>query len=293
MSVPKGHLTLASSPSPSYHLHPVVVFSILDHYKRRHPNQSRVIGTLLGERLSASSVSIKSAFPVPHQEDDNTVAVDMDYHHNMLALHKQASPRDVVVGWYSTGDALTYVSSLMHQVYRTQVAPPAQPLLVLVDVNVQHLNMSVKAYEETQIHVNGAPVLAAFSAVSLSMSPYDEERVGVDALIQGIPDDHARLDAPATILSDTESMHRAVLRLLEAISVCHAYVHAVREGRIDGDPELATAIHAALNVVPTVDSASFMQLFNGHVQDLLMILYLAGLTKTQLVMADKVNALLQ
>ena len=293
MSVPKGHLTLASSPSPSYHLHPVVVFSILDHYKRRHPNQSRVIGTLLGERLSSTSVSIKSAFPVPHQEDDNQVAVDMDYHHNMLALHKQASPRDVVVGWYSTGDALTYVSSLMHQVYRTQVAAPHQPLLLMVDVNVQHLNMSVKAYEETQIAVNNIPVLAQFSSVALHMSAYDEERVGVEALIEGIPDDHHRLDAPATILSETEALHRAVLRLLEAISICHGYVQAVREGKIEGDPELATAIHAALNLVPTVDAASFMTLFNGHVQDLLMILYLAGLTKTQLVVADKVNALLQ
>ena len=68
---------------------------------------------------------------------------------------------------------------------------------------------------------------------------------------------------------------------------------AVREGKIVGDPELAIAIHQALNVIPTVDSGSFQSLFNGHMQDLLMILYLAGLTKTQLVMADKVNTLLQ
>ena len=293
MSIPAGQLTLASNPSPTYQLHPVVVFSILDHYKRRHPNQQRVIGTLVGERVSADVVSIKASFPVPHQEDESNMAVDMDYHHSMLQLHKQAAPRDVVVGWYSTGDAPTYVSSLMHQVYRTQVPAPHQPLLLMVDVNVSHLAMPVKAFEESQIAVNGQPALALFTAVQLVMHAYDEERIGVLALIDGEPDDHKRLDAPATILTESEQLYRAVGRLMDAIQVCHAYVQAVREGKIEGDAELATAIHAALNVIPTVDPASFQTLFASHVQDLLMIVYLAGLTKTQLLMADQVNALLQ
>ena len=166
----------------------------------------------------------------------------------------------------------------------------------MIDVNVSHLNMSVKAYEETQILSQpSVPVLASFSSVALP----DVGLRGGEGGGGGPHRGHRPTTTTASTLPPPSSVRhrgvyiRAVLRLLEAITICHGYVQAVREGKIEGDPELATAIHAALNLVPTVDTASFLTLFNGHVQDLLMILYLAGLTKTQLVMADKVNALLQ
>lgn len=57
----------------SYKLHPVVVLSILDHYKRRPNNVTRVIGTLLGEK-KGDVIYIKNSFPVPHQEDQQQVA---------------------------------------------------------------------------------------------------------------------------------------------------------------------------------------------------------------------------
>jgi hypothetical protein len=56
-----------SSPSLTCKIHPVVIFTILDHYVRRQESQERVIGTLLGVETDGV-IEIRNCFPVPHSE---------------------------------------------------------------------------------------------------------------------------------------------------------------------------------------------------------------------------------
>lgn len=79
-------------------IHPVALFSILDHYLRRTDAQDRVIGTLLGIRTD-NEVQVRSSFAVLHSETDEQVAVDMDYHRTMYELHHKVNPKEVIVGW--------------------------------------------------------------------------------------------------------------------------------------------------------------------------------------------------
>ena len=80
------------------HVHPVALFSILDHYLRRAESQERVIGTLLGTR-HGGEVEVKSSFAVLHSETDEQVAVDMEYLKTMYDLHHKVNPKEVIVGW--------------------------------------------------------------------------------------------------------------------------------------------------------------------------------------------------
>src|SRR5438477_12843395 len=80
-------------------IHPVALFSILDHYLRRTDAQDRVIGTLLGTRTE-TEIEVRSSFPVLHSETSEQVAVDMEYHRTMYELHHKVSPKEVIVGWY-------------------------------------------------------------------------------------------------------------------------------------------------------------------------------------------------
>lgn len=72
------HLPTVSTPqyvpasSVSASLDPLVVFSVLDHYQRRAPNHTRVIGALLGSRSEDGSdtIEIKNSFPLVHYEGD-------------------------------------------------------------------------------------------------------------------------------------------------------------------------------------------------------------------------------
>ena len=84
-------------------IHPVVLFSILDHYLRRTDSQDRVIGTLLGTRSESDVIEVKSSFAVLHSETSEQVAVDMDYHKAMYELHHKVNPREVIVGWCVQG----------------------------------------------------------------------------------------------------------------------------------------------------------------------------------------------
>ena len=75
-----GGCTATATPSfflsstPTYRVHPLVVFSVLDHYQRRNDGQTRVVGTLLGQQMENGVVEIKQAFPVPHQEEEESVS---------------------------------------------------------------------------------------------------------------------------------------------------------------------------------------------------------------------------
>lgn len=113
----------------------------------------------------------------------------------------------------------------------------------------------------------------------------------VDALISGVPDDDARLDAPATCLSDIENIEAAMVKLLESVEVVESYVQRVSSGEIQGDAELAAAIHTALASLPHLDASTFSTIFATHIQDLLAIVYLANMTKNQLAIADKASVL--
>ena len=48
-------------------VHPVVLFTIVDSYRRRNDDAKRIIGTLIGS-VEDGVVTIKDSFCVPHSE---------------------------------------------------------------------------------------------------------------------------------------------------------------------------------------------------------------------------------
>jgi len=274
----------------SYRLHTVVVLSILDHYKRRSKNDgNRVVGTLLGER-KGNDVYVKSSFPVPHSETDDQVTVAKDTLDALLALHKKVNPNEVVVGWYSSGLNVTYTSALLHQVYKSKVA--GEVMHLTVDVACTNFKMGIKAYTSRTIKLGQKSVVSRFDPAPVSIHASDAEKIGIDALINGQPDD-GKLDAPASIWSDFENLERSMSKLLDLLEGLSTYSKkASAAGGKGFDNDIGRAIAHALGTVPHMDAASFDKLFNNNMQDLLMVMYLSNLTRTQLALADRMNALL-
>jgi len=280
---------LATGRSTSYQVHPVVIFSILDQFKRRQAGQKRVMGTLLGE-IDGSTVYVNNCFRVPHSEAANEqVSLDVDYHTTMVSLHTSVNPKEVVIGWYITGDALDDVCSDMNQMYRDLID---EPLFLSVDTELQGFRMAVKGYVAKPLTVKDRVVMSKFNPVNLTFYAHEAERIGVDALINSHPDDK-RLDAPASILSDFENLEVSMGQLLGMIETVRGYVDAVVEGKKAGDKEIGRAIAHAIASVPSIDVAAYEKMFNSNIQDLLMVVYLSNLTRTQLALADKINLLLE
>ncbi|KAF8208175.1 hypothetical protein K438DRAFT_1813551 [Mycena galopus ATCC 62051] len=84
-------------------IHPVALFSLLDHYLSRNDEQPRVIGTLLGTRSSDNTqIHVRSSFAMLYSENEEQGAVVMEYHHTMYELQSRVTPKETIVGWFET-----------------------------------------------------------------------------------------------------------------------------------------------------------------------------------------------
>ncbi|KAF9528006.1 JAB1/Mov34/MPN/PAD-1 ubiquitin protease-domain-containing protein [Crepidotus variabilis] len=277
----------------SIHVHPVALFSILDHYLRRTDSQHRVIGTLLGARHDSSStgggvvVEVKSAFAVLHSETDEQVAVDMEYHRSMYELCHKVNPKEVIVGWYSTGSNLNTYSALIQNFYSQETAPH-QAIHVAVNTGVEAgQEAGVKAFISSPVGVFPKPENCVFTPIPVELKFHQAERSGLDLLLSSSPSTSTSPTQPST---DLEILESAIVNVSDMIDRVLAYVSAVVNGEKEGDPAVGRYLMDVLGVgigVPGGAEGEKAQGqgeksgFSSALQDTLMMSYLANLVRSQ------------
>ncbi|KAF8204759.1 hypothetical protein BJ912DRAFT_1018052 [Pholiota molesta] len=236
-------------------IHPVALFSILDHYLRRTDAQDRVIGTLLGTRHD-NEVEVRSSF---------AVAVDMDYHRTMYELHHKVNPKEVIVGWYSTGSNLNTYSALIQNFYSQETAPH-QAIHVSVNTGVEEgQEAGVKAYISSPVGITPKPENCVFVPVPVELRFHDAERSG------------PRLNIFQPV-ADLEIIERSILTVSDMLDRVLTYVRAVLSGEKKGDPAVGRYLMDTLGAsTDDLEKGGF----NTSLQDTLMISYLANLVRAQ------------
>ncbi|PPQ78116.1 hypothetical protein CVT24_006417 [Panaeolus cyanescens] len=213
-------------------IHPVALFSILDHYLRRTDAQDRVIGTLLGTRTD-NEVEVRSSFAVLHSENDEQVAVDMEYHRAMYELHHKVNPKEVIVGWYSTGSNLDTYSALIQNFYSQETAPH-QAIHVAVNTGVKEgQEAGVKAYIGSPVGVFPKPENCVFVPVPVELRFHQAERSGLDLLSSTATSSTSTSSQP---VAELEVIERAIVSVSEMLDRVLSYVQAVLSGEKKGDP---------------------------------------------------------
>ena len=229
------------------------IFSILDHSLRRNADQERVIGTLLGVRSEdGQEVEIRNCFAVGHTETPEQVEVDMEYQKQMLGLHLKANPKEVLVGWYATSAKLNTYSALVHNFYGGQ-GEGTWPYPAV------HLTISTEAGKEIEARTYiSAPVgvtaeraadSAAFTPVPHEIRYGEAEKSGLD-LISGAKDNK---DRTANVMTDIESLERAIEEVLAMLERVSKYVEAVIEEEAPPSSALGQFLLNALALAPKVD----------------------------------------
>jgi len=255
-------------------IHPVALFSILDHYLRRSETQGRVIGTLLGKR-NGGEVEVKSSFAVLHSETDEQVAVDMEYLKTTYELHRKVNPKEVIVGWYSTGSNLNTYSALIQNFYSQETAPhPA--VLVSVNTGVEEgQEAGVTAYVSGPVGVSPKPENCVFVPVPVDLQLHEAERSGVDLLAATAQSPTSTSVQPIT---DLEVIERSIQDTVGTLDRVLSYVQAVLAGERKGDAAIGRYLMDTLG-----SSADDLEKsgFNSSLQDTLMISYLANLVRAQ------------
>ncbi|PPQ70444.1 hypothetical protein CVT26_013938 [Gymnopilus dilepis] len=255
-------------------IHPVALFSILDHYLRRTEHQDRVIGTLLGTRHE-NEVEVRSSFAVLHSETDEQVAVDMDYHRTMYELHHKVNPKEVIVGWYSTGSNLNTYSALIQNFYSQETAPH-QAIHVALNTGVEEgQEAGVKAYISSPVGVFPKPENCVFVPVPVELRFHDAERAGLDLLVDTANSSSSTSPQP---VADLEIIEKAILSVSDMLDRVLSYVRAVLAGEKKGDPAVGRYLMDTLGAsTDDLEKGSF----NASLQDTLMVTYLANLVRSQ------------
>ncbi|GAV56781.1 JAB domain-containing protein/MitMem_reg domain-containing protein [Cephalotus follicularis] len=278
------HTVLQFAPSSakiSAKLHPLVLFNICDCYVRRRDQAERVIGTLLGSVLPDGTVDIRNSYAVPHNEFSDEVALDIDYHHNMLLSHQKVNPKEVIVGWYSTGLGVTGGSALIHEFYSREVPNPVH---LTVDTGFRNGESTIRAYITVNLCLGDRQLAAQFQEIPLDFRMVEAERVGFDLLKSTMVD---------KLPTDLEGMEVSMHRLLALIDDVYLYVDNVVEGRVEPDNEIGRFIADTVASLPKFSPQAFDKLVNDNLQDRLLLVYLASITRTQLSLAEKLNTAAQ
>jgi len=81
-------------------------------------------------------------------------------------------------------------------------------------------------------------------------------------------------------------------RLHSLLETASNYVDQVVAGTIPADDAVGRQIADTLASIPRIRPEVFDRMFNDSLQDLLMVTYLSNITRTQLTIAEKLNAAL-
>eukprot|EP00743_Colponemidia_sp_Colp-15_P000816 GILK01000901.1.p1 GENE.GILK01000901.1~~GILK01000901.1.p1 ORF type:complete len:311 (+),score=44.01 GILK01000901.1:47-934(+) len=294
MAAPALFLGATSAPI-NCRVHPVVILTILDNYIRRNDGQDRVIGTLLGVVTEGNVVEIRNCFPVPHLEKGDEVLVDQEFHRTTYQLHQKVNPKEVVVGWYATGREITAHSCLIHDFYGnkeqslfTPQAPLVNPLHLTVDTALTNNTLGIKAFISTPLVV--ADKLAMFQEIPTEMYTQDSEKIGLDLLLKSCTE-NADGSVPSTLSSNIDSLEASIQKLLTMLESCDNYVESVLSGSVKPNAAVGRALADTVAAIARVDPDQFDRMFNNSLQDILMVVYLSNLTRTQIALTEKLNAL--
>jgi len=271
-------------PSPASltaKVHPLVIFNICDCFVRRPDQADRVIGTLLGSLLPDGTVDVRNSYAVPHNESSDQVALDIDYHHNMLASHQKVNPKEVIVGWFSTGSGVTGGSALIHEFYSRE-AP--NPIHLIVDTGFTNGEPTIKAFVSVSLSLGDQQLAAQFQEIPLDLRMVEAQRVGFDIL---------KTTAVDKLPNDLEGMEASMERLLALIDDVYKYVDDVVEGRVAPDNNIGRFLSESVASIPKLSPPAFDKLVNDSIQDQLLLLYLSSITRTQLSLAEKLNTAAQ
>ncbi|EKD14427.1 hypothetical protein LZ554_007343 [Drepanopeziza brunnea f. sp. 'monogermtubi'] len=269
---------------------PQAVFSILDHAIRRDDSQTqsaRVIGALLGVRSEdGMEVEVRNCFAIPHTENQDQVEVDVDYQKNMLALQLKANPREVLLGWYTTNLGLNNFSALIQNFFASsETGTFPHPAVHLTISSEAGKYIEAKAYVSAPVGVNAerAAETCLFIPVPYEIRYGETEKSGLE-LISGAKDSENRA---APVVSDIEGLERAVDQTVDLLERVSEYVNSVLDEEREPSNPLGQFLINALSLSPKVDPQEIERDFNNHIQDVLVVSYLANTIRTQIELSQR------
>ncbi|KAJ3274256.1 hypothetical protein HDV01_003329 [Terramyces sp. JEL0728] len=279
------HNQLSTTTTQAVHVSPVVLLSIIDSCTRQAAGE-QIIGVLLGYRHSNQHhIRIENSFPLKYSE---TVPIDHEELARLYLLHLQVNPQQVIVGWYTVGSGIINSAQDIHRDISDETGSnQAVYLNVDVDSLANSLEFPIKAFVSSPIGLSNQGTM--FLEIPCFTEANKQEIEGckgffnlvnlVKSITAAESANHTQIERLEIILKDIGS----------TLSTIDGYVAQVLAGGIEANGNVGRYLLDTISLVPRLDPQVFEKVFNVHNGDLIMVSYLAELTKIQLGIAEKLN----
>ena len=269
-------------------VHPVVLFNIIDSFERRSRRTPRVFGTLLGNVDKMGNVEVSNCFVVLYREKDGELYIDINLARELMELHRKVNPNEMIVGWFAVGPSSSDdYAFLLHEYYSRETT---NPIHLCVDPTTEK-GIDIKAFVSTNFGVpNGeegskGTMLSQVSSLNL-VSGYDSELVALKACMNGMQDrEGAQIDKELnTVLKacgEISNLLGVVLRFID-----DKILNTPAASRPANCNDIGRQLMSMVESVVPLDAQN-TEAMNAVLKDLLMVIYLSNLGKTQLMLNEK------
>eukprot|EP01086_Lenisia_limosa_P001045 TRINITY_DN1187_c0_g1_i2.p1 TRINITY_DN1187_c0_g1~~TRINITY_DN1187_c0_g1_i2.p1 ORF type:complete len:205 (+),score=64.01 TRINITY_DN1187_c0_g1_i2:298-912(+) len=204
----------------------------------------------------------------------------------MRGLQKVVSPKLEIVGWYCTGSEVTKHDVVLHQFFEDECK--IDNLFLLLHNPAPLANPVLRAFVSSSLAIQDCTISSQFRRVKLQLNEDAAEFSAIQSLLKMTEyESNLRTHTPNTV----EGLSISMQRLLDLIKGARDYVGKVIKKEVEPDLRVAALLADTVSEVPRVDPAAFKETFTDSLQDTLMIVYLTNLTRTQLSLAGKLQAL--
>ena len=204
----------------------------------------------------------------------------------MLALQLKANPREVLLGWYTTSLDLNNFSALIQNFFASpETGTFPYPSVHLTVSTEAGKNISTKAYISAPVGVNAerASESCPFIPVAHEIRYGDAEKSGLE-LISGAKDTETRV---APVITDIEGLERSIDQTVDLLERVSEYVSNVLDEEREPSNALGQYLMNSLSLAPKVDPQDIERDFNNHIQDVLVVSYLANTIRTQIDLSQR------
>lgn len=187
-------------------------------------------------------------------------------------------------GWWATGNEVTNHSSVIHEYYAHECT---NPIHLTLDTSLQGGRMGLKAYVCVPLGVPGGKVGCMFTPIKVETICYEPEVIGLKLAQKTIGTRPKQVEP----MMDLAQISEASGKLLELLNQVLQYVEDVLSEKQQPDNAVGRSILDLIHSVPNMTHDQFATMFNSNVKDLLMVVTLSQLIKTQLQLNERLTML--
>lgn len=229
-----------------------------------------------------------NCFCVPHKEYADQVEAELNYAMDVYDLNRRVNSAENIVGWWATGNEVTNHSSVIHEYYSRECSNPVH---LTLDTSLQGARMGLKGYVCVSLGVPGGKSGCMFTPVQVEITCYSPEVVGLQLCAKTMSAGSGTRSRQVQPMMDLSQVAEASSKLGSLLDQVLAYVEDVLAGRVQPDNAVGRALLDLVHSVPHMSQEQFSEMFNSNVKDLLMVITLSQLIKTQLQLNEKLTLL--